>query len=147
MARASFFTPQKQGTFLSYLERGDTVKIAAEKAGISHVTVNKWVKDGLALTDNSEKAEFARKYRAIQTGEGATLTKDDFQVIREQCVRGERRLTPTQLKCIEQLEGRHEHEAKQLQDEEPKDTFSDELAAIRNLPTAGHEDDDPWSET
>jgi hypothetical protein len=132
MSRANSFTPQKQGTFLSFLERGDTVKIAAKKADISHTTIVRWVKDGLALTDNSEKAEFARKYHAIQNGTQGTLNKSDFQLIREQAVRGERRLNPTQLKCIEQLEGRHEHEAKEKEGEAEKPkTLAEEIAERR----------------
>jgi hypothetical protein len=125
----SRFTPQKQGTFLSYLERGNSVKVSAEKAGITHVTVGKWVRDGLKLTDNSEKAEFARRYQAIQSCERGILDKDDFQLIREQAIRGYIKLNPTQLKCIEQLEGRHEHAAKEKEDEvEKPKSFEEELA-------------------
>lgn len=137
MGRISTFTPQKQGIFLAYLERGDTVKIAAEKSEISHVTVGKWVKDGEQDGADAEKAEFAKRYRAIMNAEVGTLTKSDFQLIREQAIRGERKLNPTQLKCIEQLEGRHEHEVKEQQDaEESKDTFADELAARRTQESA-----------
>jgi transposase-like protein len=84
MGRVSSFTVQKRERFLAYLERGETVSQAALQSEISRVTVNKWVREGKEADDNSDKAQFARRYEAILAGTGPVqLTRSDLVTMLE----------------------------------------------------------------
>lgn len=123
------FTPEQRETVITLIERGETVKDACTRVGISERTFRQWVKDGNQAADGSEKAIFARRYEVAKIRQAEHgLSEDELVKLLESVARDKR-----SIRAIELLLCQPWRRSKDLIHEEPEKpkSMADELAELR----------------
>lgn len=130
------FTPERRERLLTLLESGRSLEESCADVGVAKSTVNAWRHQG-RKAEGGEKAVFAERLDAIQSGDGeARLSEDDVVRMLERSARN------GSVQAMRALLARFKEAREPDDDEEaegPGDPFAavDQLAAKRQARRAG----------